>query len=409
MSGPGDGSGAQTDLERTRAGLLADRLLLQEETRRRARQSGGQAMDIRRIHHIGTTPLDSPSDAVELMLDYTGEAMRSCPEEATEGRQDWIIPQLIRRCHIPEIKCYKRVHYYDRARFRLWNTCVCRPRDGSGQSLTPDVLELPWATYARASLPLVVGHAMDREMPWVKYQAGIPSPLNMAAFTWGPWAMKYYHAEVAAAVREVQRITTLALGKVVFQIECPVETCLVHWAPAAKREQVADWCARLLCEFVARCPVGSEFIIHECAGAPRGFPVVRLRDTDVVTTLANAITRHWPEGRVLDAVHMPFGDVATPAPVDEGYYQALGGLTVPEGTDVIAGLANTRDDYDRQRAALWQAEVAAGRSLGVAQPCGAGRDTSEDPATAKGNAVLMMRRLVGLAAAPLIVGGVRER
>jgi hypothetical protein len=321
------------------------------------------------------------------MIAHTDGYATSFPKEDTDTRQDWINPEMVRRCANPDLIVLRGWHYYDLDTFRPWSTCVLMVRPG--RTLAPDVLDLQYARYATEGIRAL--NAIPVVADDVAYQVSVPGPAEMAGFTWGLGVFRHYPVEVAAAVREVQRVLAVAGDRrVVFQLEIPLLTYLVARAPARLRDRVADRAARGLCEFVAQCPEGAEFIIHECDGRPRGKPLITRRDTGPLVVLTNAIIQRWPVGRVLDAVHLPLGDVTHPAPTGPGYYAALRDLTVPASVHVSAGIANLIADLDTQVTALQEADRSAGRLLGVSQPCGGG---GQDTATAE----LMMGRLVDLA------------
>jgi hypothetical protein len=348
----------------------------------------------RRRHFVGTVPCPHPEEGLQTVLRGSDDITSMSDTESTDGRADWIIPILQARTQHANIIALKGLHYYDRDTFHLWNTCVCmrRPR----RDLTDSAMALPYARHAEAWFPTFERVTDALGLGDVRYQVDVAAPFTMAAFTWGPGVFAHYDDEVAAAVKQIEQVLRITGGRVVFQISAPVETVLTAWAPTAVREMQAEVMADRIVGLAAASPAGTEFIVHECVGRPRGKPVTVLKDLGPVADLTTAIVRRWPAGRVLNAIHLPIGDVTHPAPVDPDYYAPLRWLNVPARVVLIAGLANLHVQDSQQRAALRIAELATGRELGVSTPCGLGGD--------EGLLVPMIRRTRDLAGMPTTVG-----
>lgn len=337
---------------------------------------------MRRTHFVGMVGCATPEAGLRTVLgDGGGFNVRSMSDtESTDGREDYIIPALTARTRHPNIVTLKGLHYYDRDTFHLWNTCVCVRRPG--RALTDDAMCLPYARHAAEWFPVWERVVADLGLPDIKFQVDVASPVTMGGFTWGPGLLHHYDDELGAAVRQIESILTNTRGRVVFQISAPVETVLTAWTPARAREAEAWAMAGRIVGLAAASPPGTEFIIHLCMGRPRGKPVTTLDDTDPLTVLMNSIWSQWPDRQTLNGIHFPLGDVTHPAPTDPGYYASMRGLILPPWVDLIAGIANLAVvDDEVQRAALWEAEHAAGRELAVSTPCGLGPDPRVVPPT----------------------------
>lgn len=351
----------------------------------------------RRRHFVGTVPCTDPEEGIRTVLrDSTGpgDIASMSDTESTDGREDWIIPILGKRQAHENVIALKRLHYYDRDTFHLWNTCVCIRRPG--RALTDEAMALPYAAHAEQWFPTFERVTAELGLDDVLYQVDAATAFSMGAFTWGPGVFAHYDDEVAAAVRQIERVLRITGGRVVFQLSAPVETVLTAWAPAPVRAAQAALMADRIVGVAAASPVGTVFIVHQCVGRPRGKPVTVLNDLGPVAELTSAVVKRWPAGRVLNAVHMPVGDVTHPAPVDPDYYAPLRGVNVAEGVDLIAGVANLASPLADQRAALRLAELAAGHWLGVSTPCGLGGDPT--------GVVPMIHRTRALAGMPETTG-----
>lgn len=326
------------------------------------------------IDLVGTLPVpprdgETPtSAAVRYALDHVGDNIEEVPAEGVD-RKDWIIPILQRRETNPKLATLKRSRY-EKVPMTIWSgSAVYYPQPG--HKLTTGSLSLDYAAYAREAYAALLTLTGDSRKHRLK--VGVPGPFDLAAMSWGPWALHRYETEVQAALTEIYLIDG-SVADVTYQLEIPVPTYLVAKAPPRTRKTVADWFGRQIGEFINRTPGGSRWIIHLCVGNPHDLPLITLTDTGPLTDLTTAICRHWPGGtHRLDVVHMPFGDSKHPAPVDAGYYRSLRDLVLRPETEISAGFADATVPLDHQRAALTTATDAAGRPLRVSTQCGEGR------------------------------------
>lgn len=346
---------------------------------------------VRRIHHVGTIPATQregescTAAALRLALECTGRYLRTAPAEGWD-RADWIVPILRRRDRHPDLRVLKACNYA-KDPMTLWSgSSIHWPR----RALHHDALCLRYADYARAAWPTFLDLTMG--YPNMRLQVSVPGPGDLAAMSWGPWALRRYHAEVDGALTEIAQIHEITGGRVTYQVEMPVPTYLIHKAPTRLRDKVADRLGRATAEFIGASPAGSTWILHPCMADPHGKPLSVPPDAGVVVAQVNGIYAHWPRTHDLDAVHLPLGDGLHPAPHRPSYYAPLRDLDLPGDVHVSAGLAHVAASMDDQHAALAAAEAAAERGLlGVSTPCGLGRRPDAVEAT--------MTRLVTLAEA----------
>jgi hypothetical protein len=263
---------------------------------------------------------------------------------------------------------------------------VARP----GKHITAETLGLTYAQQVADSFSI-----MKPLLAGVRMQVDIPGPFDRAAFAYGPFLSRYYHTEVLAASQQVNTIEEQIPGTVC-QLSIPVETHLVATVPPPLKQSLAERFARRIVSFILHTTPGTEWIVHTCAGDPNGKPLKDPYGTkpadpvvlEASVILGNALGQEWPAGYRFNALHLPMGDGAHPAPTNPWYYASLYELDLPEEVHISAGLANLGAGLARQQMALQEAERAARRQLGVSTPCGLGRRAAD--------AAGIMRRMMAL-------------
>jgi hypothetical protein len=331
-----------------------------------------------RVHLVGTLPVEPlsgetpTSAALRYGAAHVGPYVTSVPAEGID-RDSWVIAIMGRRGERSELRTLKQFHYD--ASPTLWRlSAVYWPRRGA--KLTREVMSLRYADYVNTAWNAFQAWTTLRGVDGspLKLQVGVPGPLDLAMLTWGPMALRRYQAEVDAAVAELTEISSLTEGRVVYQLEIPVETYLVAKAGGRARRSIAARLARRVSQFISATPSGSVWIVHLCVGNPYDKSLITVSDTGPLVDLTDEIYLQWPkETHRLDAVHLPLGDSKHPAPTYASYYRDLGRLTLPESVHLSAGLADVNVPLATQQEALKVAEGEAGRELGVSTQCGQGR------------------------------------
>jgi hypothetical protein len=153
----------------------------------------------------------------------------------------------------------------------------------------------------------------------LRLQVGISGPLDVAAFSWVR-PLEHYDAEFYAVLREIRTIFSLTRGSVVYQLELPLDTVAVARAPRLLRHKAAENMARRACELIGQAPKDSSWIIHLCYGNKNDEPLASPPDVRPLVELGNALYAHWPQERVFEALHLPFGDKFQPAPPEMDFY-----------------------------------------------------------------------------------------
>jgi hypothetical protein len=327
----------------------------------------------RRVHLVGTLGGEHPHPSMTLALTEVGQYLVTLPDGEPGERANWVKPMIEARRHRPEIITLHKSHFGSDLMGILDGALYMRK---PGHEFTSETFGLRYAEYAFESWPAFEDVTKDRTD--IRFQVGIASPFDVAVFSWGSYYAQYYAQEADAAAAQVAAIEDRYSDRVTYQLEIPVETCFVAKAQKNFQTKTADEQGERIAEFIARTPLGSQWIIHLCVGDPLGKPLVTLKDTEPLVILTNAICKQWPRGYVLDAVHMPFGDGLNPSPTTREYYSPLNLLSVPEDIDLLAGLS-FYDLFSHSMAtnlsaiSLDLADTATGRQMGVSTHCGFGR------------------------------------
>lgn len=329
-------------------------------------------------HFWGTLPAPDIATAQALMIENSPDAeLVSVSDGELGDRRNWVIDECGRRADIPELVTLRKSRLGDEysTMHPLWHPPIyaLRPR----AELPVEALNTGYADRARDGAKELARRAgMHGDAP-PALQISVPGPPDLSAFNWGPFMSHYYWAEVRSLLREIHLICKQQTGPgLIFQLEIPFPTYLVAKSPNVYQEKMALRLGRIIGRFIAQTPVGTTWIIHTCDGDPHGKPIVVPTSVYPYVRLINAICAYWPhETHRLDAVGMPMGNAAHPAPTSMDFYWSLGLLAVPPSVRVIAGIAQVGGNHSlaRQTQALQTAEAAYGAALVVAAPCGLGR------------------------------------
>ena len=327
----------------------------------------------RSVHLVGSIPVDSTAEAMDLALDRLDGRLRSLPDGETGERRNWIIHIIESFKSHPDIELAKPGEWTDYKR-------IPRFRVRRGRRLTGKSLDFGHVADFEQSWPLFEERRAGSGARELVYQQGLPGDFNLALFTLGPMGgLRWRHAFRQATLREIREIHARAGSDVVFQIEIPAELVFVASAPRLLQRRVAALLARGTVRLAELSPAGARFGIHLCVGDMNNRALGRLkRDCSALVHLANAFIDRWPADRPLDFIHAPFAAGGDPAPVDERFYEPLRRLRIPADTRFVAGFVHEDQSVDDQRRILETVERMVGRRVDVAAACGLGRRTRED-------------------------------
>jgi hypothetical protein len=331
----------------------------------------------RRAHLVGAWPGRNPEHAMELALDRLAPFLDRMTDGETGDRSLWVTSGIDTFRANPDVEMLHDggwTSYEDTARWGV----------KEGRSLDPANIKLHYRNAFERSYPAF--HVLrDRfERSDLRFQVGIPAPMDLAVYTFGPAAFGdpgIVAACAAASLREIAEIVALADDDVVFQIETVLALVAAarETEPAAQAE-VARRFAGGLTELVARAPEGTHWGVHLCLGDFHHRAYGNMTDTGALVALANGLAAGWPEGRTLDYIHVPFAAAAEPPVSDAAFYAPLRELDLPADVRLIAGFLHEKLDHEAHRELLDRIEEHVGREVDVAAACGLGR--RDDPAEA---------------------------
>jgi hypothetical protein len=329
----------------------------------------------RRAHLVGAWPGRDPEHAMQTALEYLAPHLVRMTDGETGDRHLWVTPALDSFRANPDVEIVRDgnwTSYEDTAQWRVKD----------GVTLDPDNIRPRYALVFEGSFPAFKELRGRFDRPDLRFQVGIPSPLDLATYAFGEAAFgdpTIHEACNLATAREIGAIVASADEDVVFQLETVVGLVAVAQAPDEAQPAVAEQMAGALTRLVELAPDGTHFGVHLCLGDFHHKAYGNMRDARPLVLLANAIADAWPEGRVLDYVHAPFAAAADPPIADESFYAPLVELRLPDDVRFIAGFLHETLDLEAHRELLARIEDRVGREVDIAAACGLGRrDTPEE-------------------------------
>lgn len=315
---------------------------------------------------VGSIPGGSAAEAMELAVDTLGPYLLALPDGETGDRRHWIAGTVDAMRSLPAVR-------------------VVREGDWSDYRETPRLRVRRGHTLRGAELPLGYADAWEesredfhsarkrtgRDLP---SQVGLPSPLDLALFAFGPTGpLRHREPFAEAEAEQVRRIAAAADDDVVFQVEMPAELVMLARAPRPARRALAARLARGVVGLVRRSPPGTRWGLHLCVGDLGNQALATPRDARPLTLLANALADAWPDDRTLAWLHVPLAAGDQPPPADLAAYAPLRHLSPRAAGVLVAGLVHERCSEGHLRTVLAQVEEAVGQRVGVAAACGLGR------------------------------------
>lgn len=300
-------------------------------------------------------------------------------ERMTDGetgdRRKWITPPIETFRANPDVEMTKDgnwTHFRDVVEFKV--------RDGV--TLDPDKIRPGYLLAFQRSFESfkVLRERFGR--PDLKFQVGIPAPLDLALFSFGEAAFSdpsLIEACTAATAREINAIAAIGGDDVVFQLETVAGLLTVAQAPSDQQSAAVERSAGTLLDLVSRMPAGTHVGFHLCLGDFNHESMGNMSDVTPVVLVANALAAGWPDSYFLDYIHGPFAAASDPPVADESFYEPLRDLQLPDDVRFIAGFLHEKLDHDAHRELLERIERLAGREVDIAASCGLGRrDTPEE-------------------------------
>jgi len=294
----------------------------------------------------------------------------------TGDRHLWVTPAMEKFRANPDVELVRDGDWSDYDNVAMW-----RVRDGV--TLNPDNIHLHYALAFENSFPSFRVLRERYGRPDLRFQVGIPAPIDLALYSFGDAAFAdpaILDACTAATVRQIEKVFERGGDEVVFQLETVVALVAVAQADDNAQPAVAEQMAGTLLDVAARAPERARFGAHLCLGDFHHKAYGKMRDVRPLVLLANALAARWPEGRVLEYIHAPFAAAKEPPIADESFYAPLSSLALPEDVRFVAGFLHESLDTAAHRELLARIERLTGREVDVAAACGLGRRDSDEEA-----------------------------
>jgi hypothetical protein len=330
----------------------------------------------RRAHLVGAFPGRDPEHAMEAALNHLAPHLDRMTDGETGDRHLWVTPSMDTFRVNPDVEMIHDGGWTDYDDTAQWKV-------KDGVTMDPDNIGFRYALAFQGSFPAfkVLRDRFDRAD--LRFQVGIPAPIDVAVYGFGEAAFadpQILDACTAATVREIAKIAELGGDDVVFQLETVVALVAVAQAPGEAQAQTAAQMAETLVDVARRAPAGTSFGTHLCLGDFHHKAYGNMRDVRPLVLLANAIADAWPAGRTLVYVHAPFAAAAEPPIPDEAFYGPLTDLALPDDVRFIAGFLHESLDLAEHRELLDRIERLTGRQVDVASACGLGRRPTPEEA-----------------------------
>lgn len=245
--------------------------------------------------------------------------------------------------------------------------------------------------------------------PDLRYQFGLPSPLNPAIFAFRrastgmslvngllryqkPFRELYQH--VIDTLNTDPTVGTPGKDKTkdfLYQVELPAEIAGINKMPRGIQPVtngvIADILVKDNVKQIAGFPEGAEVVAHLCEGDWEHKAYSR-PNTQLMVDFALSLIRHWPAGRTLNGLHIPLGSGDSQPPLDPRHYEplaelaaALRGMERPQGAPaprLILGYIHEDNDLATQAKITGMIERATSENVKhVAPNCGLGRIDKE--------------------------------
>ncbi len=332
----------------------------------------------RHTHLVGAWPGRSAPHAIEVAFAALGPWLDRLSDGETGLRSQWVTPVVEGMRANPNVEMTQDgdySHYEKTPKYKV----------REGRTLDPASIELGFRRAFEASYPAFKELRGRHGREGVRFQVGVPTPIDLAVVVFGPAAFAdplLIQAFLGAEIKEISEIAALADPEdVVFQLETIVaipavgsqETSGDNHAVSGGADEMLGRIAGLFAAVAQGAPENTHFGIHLCLGDFNHEAFSRLDTVEPIVRVANAIVERWPEGRPLDYIHVPFAAASEPPPTEPQFYAALGDLRLPEGVRLAAGFVHEHVDEAGHRALLATIEQAAGREVDVAATCGLGR------------------------------------
>jgi hypothetical protein len=317
-------------------------------------------------HLVGSAPVASPAEMFELAVAHLGGHLRRLGDGEVGERDTWIRFQYRRLGQSPQlVAAHGDTGYLG----RTIEQYALRP--SSGPVELPD---LGYADAAIASYEVFARLKADGAIPaHVRFMVGLPTPLGVVTLYVAPGSRSAVLAAYQPALlAELARITAAIPGD---QLAVQWEVCIEfgtlegiwdHLDDGARGTDAKPPIAAHLAELSAAVPANVEVGYHLCYGDAGHSHFTQPRDAGLLA---------WATQAIIDGARRPVQWVHLPVPRerdDVAYFQPLGDVELPAGTELYLGLVHTTGGLEATRRRIAAAAQVLDR-FGVATECGLGR------------------------------------
>ena len=327
---------------------------------------------MRNIHLVGTVPLSSTREVLNLVAETTGPFMPRITDGETGVRSWWVSSQA-------------RVLHEDQA-FEAaghnWAPGREMPQDGAPKyrlraGVDPAAVEIGsfgYGAFARESFAEFRAQKEAGKLPAdARFQVGLPTPMGFYTAIVAPESQPAVADAFEARMRRelADVLAEVPHDQLAIQWDCCLEIYVwegvrtLHFADP--HQEVLDEMVRL----ADMVPEPVQLGFHLCYGDFRHKHIVEPTDMANMVQIANAVSSRV--SRPINWLHMPVPRDRD----DDAYFAPLANLRLDPATELFLGLVHYTDGEEgtRRRMATADRHCAA---YGIATECGFGR---RDPAT----------------------------
>jgi len=321
------------------------------------------------VHLVGSVPLADAQTVMRTVCGSVGPYLRRIPDGETGARRRWVgmLSEILDRHPAFEPDPNEPPFAMRLASGEVHRELV-RLRIRPGIDPREILFETGYAAMAVDSFEVFDRLQREGVIPGgVRFQIAIPSPLAPAYNYIGRGSrdafLQIFSAHLIGEVRKIA--ATLPNERVSIQWDVLQEILIwENYFP----DRPDDYQAQIISNLGRigdAVPPPIELGFHFCYGSPKDQHLVQPRDAGVLAALMRETLLQVK--RPVDFLHFPVPKDRT----DEDFHRPLSGLSLPETTELYAGLAHVGDDEgNRKRLELARRHAPI---AGVATECGWGR------------------------------------
>lgn len=322
--------------------------------------------EVRGAHLVGSAPVTEPDQLFSLVRDHLAGHLRRVPDGEFGERDTWIAWQFPKLGQCPQLEI-KSVNSAYLGREIPQHEMIA----GAGPL---ELADLGYADAALGSWELFAAAQQAGILPAsARFMVGLPSPLSVVTIYVAPSSRPAVLAAWTAAMEgQLERILAgIPNDRLAIQWEVCIEFGILEdlWtyldtgrSGVDAREGIADHIVHL----GNLVPDEAEMGYHLCYGDAGHQHFTEPSDTGHLAWATQALL--YGMRRRIDWVHMP-----VPKQRDDiAYFEALGAVEIPEGTELYLGLVHETGGAEGTRRRIEAASQVISR-FGLATECGLGR------------------------------------